>query len=200
MSRLNVSLTKGETDHILWAYEQRTQAEAHRPRASVFQSVNVEFKRLSATPLQAWFRGAPIATNEDREDSSKAHGTPPLMPRPGPTEVFSHQLMQLIPTQNISWPGGEFVWHAWMKCLDCRVMQLLRSGGLVYRKKQPLNHKQTVIIASRFIYLDLSLAPAIHWPSPFKPPPPAPLPITVCGPRKYSGPITPRGVLSHVYM
>lgn len=92
-----------------------------------------------------------MATNEDREDSSKARGTPPLMPRPGPTEVSSYQLRQLAPTQNISWPGGEFVWHAWMKCLDCRVMQLLRSGGLVYRKKQPFNHKQTVIIASRFI-------------------------------------------------
>lgn len=131
-----------------------------------------------------------MATNEDREDGSKPRGTPPLMPRPGPTEVSSYQLMQLTPTLNISCPGGEFVWHAWMKCLDCRVMQLSRSGGLVYRKKQPLNHKQTVIIASHFISLDPSLAAAIHWPAPFQPPPPAPLPITVCDPRKYPGPIT----------
>lgn len=111
-----------------------------------------------------------MATNEDRGDRSKPRGTPPLKPRPGPTEVSSYQLRQLTPTQNISWPVGKFVWHAWMKCLDCRVMQLLRSGGLVYRKKQPFNHKQTVIIASRFISLHPSLAAAIHWPAPFKTP------------------------------
>lgn len=164
MSRLNVTLTKRRNrprSLSLWA-----KNTSRGPSPPGF-SFSVSSKGYQPRPLQAWFRGAPMATNEDREDSSKPHGTPALTPRPGPTEVSSYRLRQLTPTQNISWLGGEFVWHAWMKCLDCRVMQLLRSGGLVYRKKQPFNHKQTVIIASRFISLDPSLAAAIHCPAPF---------------------------------
>lgn len=94
----------------------------------------------------------------------------------------------------------------WRICLTCMTEVSGLQGYATYAQgssrlqKQPLNHKQTVIIASRFIFVWPSPAPSIRW-TPLKPPLPPTLPITVCvcGPRKHTHihphPITPKGEL-----
>jgi len=85
----------------------------------------------------------------------------------------------LVSNSNTSLPGSQRDWHAWLKCLDYRVMQLL-----YWLQRRALNHKP-VIIAPRFIFcVDLPHPPSISLPL-NPPPPPLPIAVCVCGPRKH---------------
>lgn len=124
-------------------------------QASDFQSIQVEFKRLSATPLRTL-----EATDKERKDMSKAQGTPPRVPQPEPRGVRLFYSKHFL--------------AEWRICLTCMnevsglqryVIHPPQGSNLQQKKpkkKQPLNRKETVIIASDFISSFHSLAPAIH--------------------------------------
>lgn len=124
-----------------------------------------------------------------------------ILQRPSQSAVpLSALATLLIPTESSSRPGGELDTHAWVKSLDYRVMQPLYALGSSPLQKQPLNHKQTVIIASSSIFVCHPPTLSLHC-SPLQPPPPSlAITVCVCGPRKHTHPctITPNGGVGRV--